>query len=273
MIEDALSHAFGFLSVVGLLNARQVSKFWLASSLKVAANPRVSLSEVLSAPGPGLVVHELVVWDDLDDVANSRDKLRIHTETLTLDFVQMTHAKLPLWMVLFERVDVSSEVRFQFQVIDEYCTDDECAGALCRLLRWALPQLEECLVEIPWRLAGYLSAEWCFQISTYNLPRAWRLRGLRGPRDGENETEQEDEGDEEDDVWTSSEFFGHAQVGYLELADIDFRKPCNAERLMDLGDTHAELGAVKFIDCHFPERQLLDAFESLQLLFERCEFE
>jgi hypothetical protein len=277
LVPDVLSHSFGFLCVVGLWNARQVCRFWLASSRKACSKTRdsqtrVSLRDLCQADGLRLVVRRLLVHDD----SSSLRKLKaseclavdcLAVEILNLEFRELSDRNAPAFHNILDAVMPASlrELRFQFSALNECCDDTFCGGDFCHLLRTQLPKFAHCLVELPWTSDGYLSRDCCFRSATKRpMPGTWRLRG------GYSYNSK---------IMVAEDLFGVNQVKHLVLQDINFLNKYNARALVNLSLYHSTCTSLEFVACRFPEPALWPLyygsnyrtmFDNFRVQFRQC---
>lgn len=259
---DALRHAFGFLSVAGLWNARQVCACWLAASRGCRGQTKVSLRDLFRCRGMRLAVRELVVLDE-PGVRVFGQAPDLRTDILTLEFDELTDEARVTFGCLLDTATVARELRFNFAAVDERCDEENCDGNLCQFFRAHLPKFRHCLVEVPWTLDGYMNRHWCYANFSFPLVAGWRLRGGRN-----------------DHTWKvrpSSAFFAPDCVRCLVLEGISFQDTNNARELANLRESHTALREVLFVNCVFPAVLLWDlyfgrdVFDSWRVAFHKCQ--
>lgn len=276
LVLDVLGHSFDFLCVVGLWNARQVCRFWLASSRKACSKTRdsltrVSLRDLCQADGLRLVVRSLLVHDDGSSLRKVKARRLavegLAVEILTLEFSELSDRNAPAFHDVLNAVAPVTlrEVRFRFSALNECCDDTSCRGDLCRLLRKQLPRFAHCLVELPWTSDGYLSRDCCFRSATKRpMPETWRLRG------GYSYNSK---------IMVAEDLFGVNQVKHLVLQDINFLNKYNARALVDLSLYHSTCTSLAFVACRFPEPALWplyygsnyrSMFDHFRVQFQQC---
>lgn len=265
MSRDVVRHAFGFLSVAGLWNARLVCRQWRSWVSGCPVHERVCLQDLARLPpDASLAVHSLTVVDGgRKRTTLSASVLQIRARILTLQFKKLRSNTTATFGSILEKAVVTDELRFSFSALDECCGEGVCAGQLCMLLRSYLHRFEGCLVEIPWRFQGYLSPTWCFPEQLLAFQRSWRLRGCKQRKAGE---------------LTLRRFFNPYHVFRLVLEDIEFHFVCSGE-LGRLHEAHVNLSSLEFVNCSFPPvpvwgewfgQAFPSLFERYEVSFEKC---